>query len=61
MQPMRGDQFFVDKRAVFAFQIDKYKSIANRIDLGMVPGNSQVFDDNIIIRFTPDFQRASCG
>jgi hypothetical protein len=34
MQPMRCDQFFIDKRSVFTFQVDKYKSIADRIDLG---------------------------
>ena len=54
-QPMWGDEFPIDKRAVFAFQIDIHKGITGRIDLAVVTGYGQVFDDDIIIFQAPNF------
>ena len=61
LQPMGADRRFIDKRPIFALQVDINKSITSRIDLAMVTGNGQVIDDDIIVFLTSYFQRTSQG
>jgi hypothetical protein len=55
LQPMGADKLFIDKRAIFALQVDINKSITCRIDFAMVTGYGQVFDDDIIVFPAPNF------
>jgi hypothetical protein len=52
---MGADTLIVDKRAIFAFQVDINKPVAGRINLAMVTGNRQVIDDDIIVFLAPYF------
>ena len=35
-EPVRVNQLFVDKRAVFTLQVNEHKSVVQRVDLGMM-------------------------
>jgi hypothetical protein len=48
-QPVGVDQLLVDKRAIFALEIDQHETLAQAIDLGMVAGNRRIIDHNAIV------------
>ena len=53
-QPVGIGELFVDKRAVFALQVNKNKPVTNRVDLRMMPGHGHVLDDKIVFFLPAD-------
>ena len=48
LQPVRGDQLFVDKRTILALQVNQHKAVFQGVNFGVMTGYSRIFDDHLI-------------
>ena len=56
-QPMGSNPLPVDKGPVLAFQVRQQISIVLRVDPGVMPGNREVFNGDVVAVLSPDGQR----
>jgi len=53
---MGANPLLINERPVFALKVNQHKPVTHRVNLGMMAGYSQVFDDYIIISLPADGQ-----